>query len=287
MPQRGCASAKRDERGDRIRLGDRVRVRDEDVLARRRRDAEVDVRGERKRARVLEHADAAGTSSTEPGTFATTSVSSTCGTSAGSERSSSAACPCETTTAETFTSEYLPVDGERLLGGRAPAERARALETRRDEALAIGERLADAVCELSSSTKTAASPATSTSAGSGTATTGVPEAIASSTGRPKPSNARAARGRPRRGRARPAAPSRRSPRAARRGGGARRRARVLLRPGDDERQADRRRGVERGELVLPSLDRADREHVVTDRDPGAKAGSTPFGVTTMRGAGTP
>ena len=39
----------------------------------------------------------------------------------------------------------------------------------------------------SSATTSAASPATSTSAGSATVTTGVPDAIASTTGRPKPS----------------------------------------------------------------------------------------------------
>ena len=38
----------------------------------------------------------------EPGTFAITSSSSTCGRSAGSDCSSCAALPCETTIAETF-----------------------------------------------------------------------------------------------------------------------------------------------------------------------------------------
>ena len=54
-----------------------------------------------------------------------------------------------------------------------------------DEALKIAARIPSA--GFSSSTTTAASPATSIRAASGTVTTGVPEAIASTTGRPNPS----------------------------------------------------------------------------------------------------
>ena len=59
------------------------------------------------------------------------------------------------------------------------------------------------------------------------------------------------------------------------------RPRLLLRADDDERQPDRLRGLERRELVLARLDRADREHVVACAAvAGPEHGSTPFGVTT-------
>jgi hypothetical protein len=44
----------RDERTHGVGLGDRVRVGNQHVLAARRRDAEVDVRSERERPRILE-----------------------------------------------------------------------------------------------------------------------------------------------------------------------------------------------------------------------------------------
>ena len=44
-----------------------------------------------------------GSAGALPETLATTTISSTCGTSAGNDSASSAACPCETTIAETLT----------------------------------------------------------------------------------------------------------------------------------------------------------------------------------------
>ena len=107
-PHRGWTSAKATSSCYRARLSDRVRVRRQHVLARGLRAACVHIRCERERAWVLEHPHAVGQRADEPGVFATTRISSTCGTSAGSDRSSSAAWPCETTTADTFTLRVSP-----------------------------------------------------------------------------------------------------------------------------------------------------------------------------------
>ncbi len=61
-----------------------------------------------------------GTSAAEPGRFATTTASSTWGRSAGSDRARSASCPCETTTAETFTPRVSPCT-RRASARRSPA----------------------------------------------------------------------------------------------------------------------------------------------------------------------
>jgi hypothetical protein len=49
-----------DKDGDGSRLRDRVGIRVQDVLPGGRRDPEVDVRGERERPRILEHANSLG-----------------------------------------------------------------------------------------------------------------------------------------------------------------------------------------------------------------------------------
>ena len=56
-----------DELGDRPLLRIGVRIRDQDVLARRRRDPHVDVRREREPPLVLEHANAFGDRADAPG----------------------------------------------------------------------------------------------------------------------------------------------------------------------------------------------------------------------------
>ena len=83
--------------------------------------------------------------------------------------------------------QHLQMHGDGAARGFLPRERSGAVEPRSDHPVTLGKRLSHAVSQPLGSTKTAASPATSFRAASGAATTGVPEAIASSTGRPKPS----------------------------------------------------------------------------------------------------
>ena len=137
----------RDECRDRPRPSHRVRVRDETYLPDVAAMPRFTFAAERERPRVLEHTDACGTSSIEPGTFAIDELSSTWSRAPGSDRSSSVACPCETTTAETFT-RRVPRGRRRASSPRSPpGERPRPLETCPDEPLAVDERTADAVCE--------------------------------------------------------------------------------------------------------------------------------------------
>ena len=277
MPHRGCASAKRDERWRR-RPAPRTASGFETSTysPARRGDAEVDVRRERQRTRVLEHAHA-GRDLVEPspGRSRPRASRRPAATSAGSERSSSAAWPCETTTAETFTSRAPPGRPRASLRRRLPAERARALEPRRRRAARARRARGGSRRRAAPPRRTtAASPATSSERRVGDGDDrrpgrhrlehGQPEALVPAT---------TGRGTPRRDRARRAAPSRRSPRAGRRAGAAPPRA---PRPSPARRRragARRVRGLERGELVLPPLDRSHREDVVVRPSiPGVNAG---------------
>ena len=132
--------------------------------------AAVDVRGERERPRVLEHAGAGrARSPTLPGRFAITTSSSTCGASAGSERSSSRGVPVrDDDGGDRSPSERLPVDLERALA-RSRATRTAARARARPRRAARGRRRARRIPSASSrsSAQTAASPATSRSAALG------------------------------------------------------------------------------------------------------------------------
>ena len=214
-------------------------------------------------------------SATEPGRFETTTVSSTCGTSAGSSRTSSAACPCETTTAETLTgspsiSRYTArvfSAAARQLNACARSRPAAASRSRSAIAVRIPSSSSDV------STNTAASPATSSRAGSRTATTGVPgrhrlehrepEALVAR-GLDEAGGSAIEVGKPLR--------SRHTPRAGRLPDGAPRR-RTRPSPAQRRRAGDPPHSLpERGELVFAPLDRADREHVVVRPRPGSKCG---------------
>ena len=166
---RSAGARRRTRRGlPQPRARNRVRVRVQHVLARGRRDPEVDVRRERQRPRVLEDADAVGYRARgsrdvgdhdhlvdlrerAPGASARARVR-------GRERRRPPRPSCL---------EYLLVDRERSLGGRAPAEgtaRSSPAATRRSR-----PRIASRIPSASrpSSTNTAASPASSRRRGIG------------------------------------------------------------------------------------------------------------------------
>ena len=97
---------------------------------------------------------------------------------------------CNARTVARRSRELLP-DGGQLVRGVLPGERPRALATGRDQLVpaARRQRVIPAAIESMSvgSTRTAAPPASSSIAPPALVTTGVPLAIASSTGSPKPS----------------------------------------------------------------------------------------------------
>ena len=111
----------RDEGSDGAWLGDRVGIRVEDVLARGRSDAEVDVRGQRQRPRIFEDADSVGNAGRRARDVRDDRRSRRpARRERGANDASSLAWPCETTTAETFTPRVSP--GRR----RASSPRPRA-----------------------------------------------------------------------------------------------------------------------------------------------------------------
>ena len=133
---------------DRVRLGDRVRVRQEHE----RRPTSRPRPGWRwprscASASFSSTRVPSGTRPTLPGTSLTTTSSSTCGASAGSDASRSAADPCETTTAETFTAR-VPRRRRRACAGQSRptriAVRARARRRRADHGRRRRARIASA-----------------------------------------------------------------------------------------------------------------------------------------------
>ena len=126
-----------------------------------------------------------GTSPTLPGTLATTSSSSTCRASAGSDRQLARVAVRDDDRRP--SSERFPVGRERPLRSRVPAERLDALEPGRDEALAVLERPRDALDELVLADEDRGIPRDLARCGLVDRDDRNPQAMASSTGRPKPS----------------------------------------------------------------------------------------------------
>ena len=274
IPQRGLRVGERDERRDgtrarRARRGSRRARTRPSVAAIPRLTFAANV----KRPRVLEDAHAVRDAADGAGHVRDhDDLVDLRARGPGSERSSSRACPCETTTAETFTPRVSP--GRRRASARRRLRQLNARARSRPAAtslLALGERLAGSRPRARPPRRTtAASPATSTQRRIRNGDDRRPARHRLDDGEPEALVARStARGRRRRDRARRAArsstyPSSLRPARAELG----RERRVLRRADDDERKTDRRRRLERRELVLPRLDRADREHVVARPVPG-------------------
>ena len=185
--------------------------------------------------------------------------------------------------------EYLPVHREGPLGRSPPAERAGTFEPRRDEALTLAERAADPVGQPGLLDEDRGVPRDfakrrvrhrdDRSPGRHGLEDGEPEALVP------------ARLDETRGAAIEIGEPLRIDVALEPGAvlvQLRRELRILRRPDDDEREPGSLRGLQGRELVLPALNRSDRQtRSRAPPVPGRKTGSTPFGVTTIRSAGTP
>ena len=246
----------------------------------------------RGRSFSIRRASGGRTGGAEPGRFATTTSSSTCRASAGSNVSSSSACPCETTTAETFTSpepprrpgrwrEPSPPSRRRAPARSPPRRAARARRSPGEPRPRAG--LGDDDRRL---------PGDLDERRVGDRHDGRARRHGLDDREPEPLVPRrldeAGRTAIERGE-----PLHRHVPLDPRTGVAQlpREALVLRRADDDELEPRPARRLERRTLVLPLLDRSDGERVgrlqPTLSPSGANAGSTPFGVTTTWSGGSP